>query len=80
MTVCDPDGRLSATALAGHANGEGWVSYLKEGITVQVLKWDTPLEVAKIISAAQNKVHNAALVEHEWTAMRQLHGLVMLDN
>ena len=36
LAVCDHNGRLSATALAGHSNGVGWARYLKEGITVQV--------------------------------------------
>ena len=80
MTVSDPDGYLSATALAGHPNGEEWANFMKVGITFRVLKWETPTEVAGIISAARNKVINASLLEYEWTAMRQLNGIVMEDN
>ena len=42
------------------------------GITFKVLKADTPMDVAIVISAARNKVTAAALTEHEWSTISSL--------
>jgi len=63
-----PDQQLSFTALAANAYCEQWVKYIKDGMRVKVLRWDTPEWVAEIISNARNKTKRT----NEWTTMLQL--------
>ena len=83
ISTCDAAGQLSVTALAAHPNGKEWKRFLDTGMTFKVLSSAMDTEepgAAAIISSARNKSHARSMQEHEWTALRLLNGIVIVDN
>ena len=77
ITLCDAEGKLSISAVAGHPNLKQLAETLTEGIEVELLSCNMDIEepsAASIISQSLNIEQELALRTSELTAVAVLKG------
>jgi hypothetical protein len=82
IIFCDDKGRLSLTAVAGHANGKELGELIEEGIECETLAWRMDVEeptAASVISQALNTGQDLALHTTELTAVAVLKGEIIVQ-